>query len=100
MKIRTIKEFEEFILKNYDAYYSSVDEVNTFEHYSVENDNEHDYSLLKSVIKVKGQKRPSSDYDESFILLFSPNEFMYDLKMLGEIRGKLEKAWRYIEWID
>ena len=100
MKIRTIKEFEEYIFKNFDAYYSSIDEINTFEHYSVENDDEHDYSLLKTVIKVKGQKNLSNDYEEIFILLFSPNEFMYDSKTLGMMTKKLEKVWRFVEWTD
>lgn len=97
-KIKTIEELEIVLLNEYNATISSIEEVNTFEHYSLVGDTEHDYSLLKRVYKMFYNKNKVNPYQEIFLLVFSKNNGIYEIKGLGEEPEELEKFWECIEW--
>lgn len=99
MKIKTIDEFERYIFDNFNASISNVNEVNTFECYRLDGDNEHDYSSLKRVFKIKGEFHPLNECEEVFILLFSKDgSGICEAKVLGMQTKKLENIWRLVEW--
>ena len=98
MKIKTIEDLDNIFLERYKATLSSVEEVNTFEHYSLVGDTEHDYSLLKRVYKILYKGNDANPYNEIFILVFSKNGGIYDVKGLGESPEEVEKVWENIEW--
>ena len=98
MKIKTIEDLDKLLLKKYKAVLSSVEEVNTFEHYSLVNDTEHDYSLLKRVYKILYKGNDVNPYDEIFILVFSKNGGIYDVKELGQAPAEVEKVWKNVKW--
>lgn len=99
-RIKTVEEFEKYLFANFNASLSSVDEVNTYKHYSLEGDNEHDYTRLVKVYKVLGEHHPANPYEEIFILIFSKNGGIFETKCLGMDTDKLEKMWLLVDWED
>ena len=98
MKIDTMEQLEEILLKEYGAIISCVEEINKFEHYSLIGDKEHDYSLLKRVYKFINKENDVNPYEEVFILVFSKDGGIYEIKGIGESPCELEKVWGDINW--
>lgn len=98
MKIKTVKELEKILINEYNAVVSSVDEINTYEHYSLVGDTEHDYSILHKVYKIKYPNHPSNPYDVIFILIFSKKGEIYDSMTIGIGPEKLQEIWSNVEW--
>ncbi len=97
-KIKTLQELEEYLFSHFRTSVSSIDEINTFEHYSLTNDREHNYKQLARVYKILGENVGDSDYDEIFILIFSKNGGIFDSKTLGEQSEALEAMWGMVDW--
>lgn len=98
-KIKTIKDLEEILLNNFNASISSVAEVNTFEHYNLEGDNEHDYTQLGKVYKILGEGNTGNDYAEVFLVVFVEGDRILDVKQLGMSTEKLDSIWEHVDWI-
>ena len=98
MKLKTVEDLDKIFLEEYEATLSSVEEVNAFEHYSLVGDTEHDYSLLKRVYKILYTGNNVNPYNEIFVLVFSKNGGIYDIKGLGECPKEVEEVWGNVEW--
>lgn len=96
--IKTIEDFDKFIFDNFNVEFSDINEVNSYEHYNLVGDNEHDYTKLARIYKIMNQSSPNNDYKEIFILLFTDGNQIYDSKQLGEGSPELEEIWKYVQW--
>jgi len=100
MKIKTYEELKRILIDNFNAEISSLEEVNSFDCYSVVNDNEHDYSLLKGVFKIDYSQNKVNPYNVIFLLIFSKNGGVLEIKGLGETPKQLDKIWKDVIWED
>ena len=98
MKIKTVQELEDILINEFHAVVSSVEEVNQYEYYSLVGDNEHDYSLLHKVYKIDYKESSENPYDKIFLVVFSQNGGILDVKGLGEAPPKLNKLWVNVQW--
>ncbi len=103
MKIKTIEELEKYLFENFDSYHSSIEEINTFENYSLVGDrcwDAEEYKMLKGVYKILGQHHSANPYEEVFIMVACKNGGLYNARSLGMDTEKLENMWKMVEWVE
>lgn len=98
-KIRTIDELEQALYEDLEVEISSIDELNTFEHYSLEGDHDPRMKYLKKVYKIKGFNHKGHPYIEFFFIVFSKRDnLVYSSRSMGFTTKRFDNIMRRVIW--
>ena len=101
MQLKQLTQLEDVLINQFNASISSIDEINnSYPLYSLVGDNEHDYSLLHKVFKIEHTENKTNPYNVIFVLVFSKNGGIFDIKGLGEEPKQMNELWKMIKWED
>lgn len=98
MLIKSVFELNNILIEKYNATISSLEEVNSYEHYSLVGDQEHDYTTLFNVYKIYYPNAKQNPYDIIFLLVFSQKDSILDIMALGEEPPEMSDIWGKILW--
>lgn len=74
---------DKYIIKKMKATKSSLEEINTYEYYSLKNDNEHDYEKYLMAYKFENNSK-----EPNFLIIFGEKDIVDDFKVLGILNRK------------